>query len=212
MTRGQRLLAALGIITLTGYLVTATGIVGSVNQVTLVVIFAIGPVAIIGISRLLDSLVPELGAPNVRLARIFLATAFVLFTVMVVVQRMIVLQFRDMGAAAPDAATAHTLQVVRSGVNLVQLGLDVAFDVFYCVGLMLFAIAIARHPAFGGVVGALGVTCGAALLALNLIAFPYTPRDAGLVDLGPVTGLWWMLVIALQIRRARRGSRSLAVA
>lgn len=90
--------------------------------------------------------------------------------------------------------------------------MDVAFDVFYCVGLMMLAAALARHPAFGRAVAVFGFISAAGLLALNLVAFPYTPSEAGLVDLGPVTGVWWLLVIVLQIRRMRRGRVRLAPA
>lgn len=211
MTRNQRLLAGLGIGALVVYLTTATGVVHD-NRITVALAFAIGPVAVIAILRLVASLAPDIDPPTQRLCRIFLATAFVLFTTMVVIQQMLQLQFRDLAAAAPDAATVATLGLVRQGVNTVQRGLDVAFDLFYCVGIVVLAGALYRHPAFGRFVGALGIASGGALLALNLIAFPYVPAESGLVDLGPVTGLWWLMIIGLQWRRRRSQAQALAAA
>jgi hypothetical protein len=44
----------------------------------------------------------------------------------------------------------------------------------------------------------------AGLLAFNLWAFPVPPADAGLVDLGPVTGAWWVIVIVILLRTERK--------
>jgi hypothetical protein len=55
-------------------------------------------------------------------------------------------------------------------------------------------------PAFGRVLGGFGVISAAGLLLLNLATFPYPPAQSGLVDLGPVTGVWWLLVF-IQIKR-----------
>jgi hypothetical protein len=57
-----------------------------------------------------------------------------------------------------------------------------------------------RHPDFGRLLGGFGVVSASALLLLNLWAFPYPPADSGLIDLGPLTGVWWLAVI-VQIKR-----------
>ncbi len=205
MILNQRLLAvAAGVAVLATYLATATGAVHGTNPLLLTLVFAIGPVAIVGILRFVKDVAPAGETTTWRLARLLLVVAFVLFTTMVILQQMFALQFPALIAAAATPATAETLRVVRSGVNLVQLGLDVAFDVFYCTGLIALGSALYRHPAFGKVIGAAGVICGLALLATNMLAFPYVPTERGLVDLGPVTGVWWLVVIGLRARQWRR--------
>lgn len=74
----------------------------------------------------------------------------------------------------------------------VWLGLDVAWDVYVGLGTGLFAIAMLRHPRFGKVMGVTGVLLAASLLASNLVTFPTPPVEAGLVDLGPAIGLWYL--------------------
>ncbi len=91
----------------------------------------------------------------------------------------------------------------------IWLGLDVAWDVFGCVGTVLLAVAL--WQARFRVLGAIGALAGAALLALNLGTFPTPPGEAGLVDLGPLVALWYMvlcvrllLVVAGEVVEARR--------
>jgi hypothetical protein len=95
------------------------------------------------------------------------------------------------------------LDVVFKGTNLIQQGIDVSFDVFYCLGMIVLAAVLYRHRDFGRILGGLGVMSAAGLLVLNLWTFPYPPANSGLLDLGPPTGVWWLLV-CVQIQRVLR--------
>lgn len=210
MIRGRSLLLCAGLAAVLVYLAATMGLMHADSRVGLALVFGIGPVATFGAVRLVDSLEPDLDATTLRLCRVFLTSAFVLLTLTGVVQQTVRLQFRDLIAAAPDVATAGSLRAIYTGVNLVQLGMDVAFDMFYCAAIVILAGALYRHPRFGRVIGVSGIAAGMSLLALNVAAFPYVPAESGLVDLGPVTGVWWLLVIAAQVRRSRStGSSSL---
>jgi hypothetical protein len=203
MMNSRRIAASAGLLVLGVYFVTTTGVVSGRDVVTRSLAFAIGPVAIIGIFRLLDTLNSDRHRQAIRICRVFLVSAFVLFTTMVILQQMTLLQFRALEASVPALGTGETLRVVRAGVNFTQLGIDVAFDVFYCAGVMILGGVLYSLPAFGRVIGALGVAAAGALLVVNLMAFPSVPTEVGLPDLGPVTALWWVLVIGLQLRRSR---------
>jgi len=212
MSRAERFGAGIGIAILLFYIASTTQLIDKANALTLALAFAIGPVAIVGVRRLADTLEPDLKGATLGTARLFLVVAFVLFTVMVVVQQMVGLQFQQFLAQAPDPASTQALRVVYRGVNLVQLGLDVSFDIFYCLGVIALGATVYQHPSFGRLVGGLGIVSGAALLMINLAAFPKVPVEVGLVDVGPVTGLWWLLLIGLQIRRRRQNPPSLVAA
>jgi hypothetical protein len=85
----------------------------------------------------------------------------------------------------------------------VWLGLDVAWDVYIGLGTLLFAICALRHPRLGLVVGIAGIVIATGLLALNLYTFPTPPANAGLVDLGPAVGLWYLVVTILLLSSLR---------
>ena len=102
----------------------------------------------------------------------------------------------DLGGVDPTTlGTAYQL------AERVHLGLDVAWDVYFAVGMGLFGVAAYSHPRFGRMVGALGVLVAAALLVLNIATFPIPPASAGSFDLGPVAGVWY-LVVTVQIIRS----------
>jgi hypothetical protein len=92
------------------------------------------------------------------------------------------------------------------GVFTVQLGLDVAWDIFICAGTVLLALAMWAHPRFGKAFTVTGVVIGGLTLGLNLYTFPVPPAAAELVDLGPVVGLWFFIV-TIQLTRSLRWAR-----
>jgi hypothetical protein len=199
----------LGLAVVLVYLGAATGILKGADNLTLALVFAIGPVAIVGVLSISRRLAPQGGSLVLRAGTTFLTIGFALFTLMLVVQQTIFIRFRQFRSEATDEAAKEALALVFKGVNLVQLGADVAFDVFYCLGVILLAAVMYRHRDFGKAFGVLGIVSASALLAFNLYTFPSVPADAGLVDLGPVTGLWWLAVI-VQFFRLERKSRSAA--
>lgn len=106
-----------------------------------------------------------------------------------------------------DAADAHIKELIQwsySAADKVQLGLDVSWDIYICLGTILFAVNMWRHPSFGKAIGAAGVAIGAALLALNLASFPEPPAESGSIDLGPLIGLWYLAAAILMIRALMR--------
>ncbi len=83
---------------------------------------------------------------------------------------------------------------VSPEVNAIQLGLDVAWDAYIGLGTICFGLAMLGHPRFGRVFGGSGMAIAAGLLAFNLWTFPTPPANAGLADLGPAIGLWYLVV------------------
>lgn len=76
----------------------------------------------------------------------------------------------------------------------VWLGLDVAWDIYIGVGTLLFAAATYTHPWFGKAIGISGISIALLLLVLNLWTFPTPPASAGLFDVGPLVGSWYLVV------------------
>lgn len=96
----------------------------------------------------------------------------------------------------------------RDAVSI-WLGLDVAWDIYVGLGTLLFGLAAVRHPRLGRLVGSAGVVIAVGLLVLNLYTFPTPPAEAGLVDLGPAVGLWY-LVVTVMVLRSLKWARSSA--
>ena len=97
------------------------------------------------------------------------------------------------------ASKMRTERLTREG-EAVWLGLDVAWDVYMGLGTLVFALNAYTHPRLGRFVGAAGVLIAVALLGFNLATFPVPPANAGLVDVGPLVGLWYLVVTILTLR------------
>ena len=75
--------------------------------------------------------------------------------------------------------------------NSLQLGVDMAFDIFILGGFILLGIAMIQHPQFGKWFGWPAIVIGAFGLGLNAWTFPTPPGSAGLFDGGPLVGMWF---------------------
>lgn len=75
-------------------------------------------------------------------------------------------------------------------IDRVQLGFDIAWDIFIGVGTVLIAWNMRTHARFGQWFGWLGIGIGGSVLFLNLYTFPIPPGGAGFFDAGPFVGLW----------------------
>jgi hypothetical protein len=137
----------------------------------------------------------ESGNPVVlQLAVLFNVLGAAIFTMMLLVQLAIGYQLQSIGKEAIDPTALRTAMIG------VQLGLDVAWDIFISLGTLLFAISMLRDARFGLIVGIAGILIAVALLILNLWTFPTPPAAKNLVDLGPLVGIWYLAVTIMMIR------------
>ena len=146
-------------------------------------------VASYGLCKMLDLDAPRISS---RLGMLLNALAGALFTAMVLVQ--LAVHYSLEGEKAPRQVIA------------IWLGLDVAWDAYIGLGTLCFALAMLRHPRFGRLFAWPGLAVAVAMLALNFYSFPTPPGEAGLVDLGPAVGLWYLLV-TIQIWRSLAWAR-----
>ncbi len=169
------------------------------ERLSLALVFLIAPAAIIGalsIRRWLGSIpTTPFRSLVIDAGTVFLAIAFAFFDLMLIVQQTVRFFYRDLLAAAENTAAAETLRLAYGLVNPVQLGIDIAFDVFYCLGIVLISAAMLAKGKIERVIGWFGIVAASGLLTFNLWTFPRPPADSGLVDLGPATAVWWIAVI-----------------
>lgn len=119
-------------------------------------------------------------------ATIFGITAGTLVNLMIVVQSAIHLTI--------PADARESLGLAYDGLNMVQLGMDVSWDIYLSAATILLGLVMFSHPRFGVIWGVITLLIGGGLLALNLAAFPIPPVNASSFDPGPVSGMLYLFV------------------
>lgn len=138
-----------------------------------------------------------------QLAVILGIGAPVLVSAMLTVQMSLVSYMQRFYHPLDEAAKAAQINIWRA-VDSVQLGLDVAWDMFILPTILLFSLGLMKHPAFGRVFGGIGLILGAGGLALNIWTFPTPPINVGLPDVGPFAVTWYGILFILMIRASRK--------
>ena len=112
---------------------------------------------------------------------------------------------------AVDDVEAGLSPAVSDAFEHVEFGLDLSWDVFLVAGTILFSCAMLADPRFGRRFALPGIVLAAALFVLNFTTFPTPPASEGLVDLGPLVGLWYAAVSVQALRLQRLTGRDGAV-
>jgi len=138
-----------------------------------------------------------------QLAAILGICAPVLVSAMITVQMSLVSYMERYYHPLDEAMKASQINIWRA-VDSVQLGLDVAWDMFILPTIILFSWSLMKNPAFGRVFGGIGLFLGIGGLALNIWTFPTPPINVGLPDVGPFAVTWYGILFILMIRAQRK--------
>ena len=132
--------------------------------------------------------------PTLEIAYIFgIIGAALACSLLVIQQANNVWHGEAMEVAQTDEVKALLKAAYRS-TNRVQAGLDVAFDIFITIAMILFGINLAKSPKLPAFLGIVMSLIATVLFVLNMITFPDGPAEAGLIDVGPLLGLWMLIV------------------
>jgi len=142
-----------------------------------------------------------------QVAVIFGICAPVLVSAMLTVQMSLISYMERFYHPLEQSLKESQINIWRA-VDSVQLGLDVAWDMFILPTVILFSIGIMKHPAFGKVFGLIGLVLGVVGLVLNIYTFPTPPINVGLPDVGPFVVFWYAILFALMIRAQRKSMSS----
>jgi hypothetical protein len=116
------------------------------------------------------------------------------------VTAMIIIQMAINYSTAP-VADEQLVSLIRRRLWDIDLGLDVAFDVFIGLGTLFFSISMIRDPRFGKVIGWFGIfTSLVVVLGANFYYFPDPPYTQGFPHVGIFTGLWYLGVVIIILR------------
>jgi len=135
-----------------------------------------------------------------RLAFVFAVTAFTTVLGMIIVQLAV-------GAGVGEITTGldeQTGKALRHGLRMIDLGLDVAWDMLIGTALIFSGMAMRRRTGLGPGWGIPSMMLGAALILLNTATFPWPPGDRGLFDIGPFIGVFVMALAARLVLLGRR--------
>ena len=138
------------------------------------------------------------------LALIFAIAAFTTVLAMIVVQLAVDAGIREV-AGGLDAATANAF---RRGLRLIDMGLDVAWDMLIGAALISSGVALWRCRRLGPWWALPSIALGAALIVLNAMTFPWPPASRGLFDIGPAIGLFVMALAARLALLGRSAART----
>ena len=174
------------------------------EPIALFLAFAFGPlfmVASLGIYRLLKLWKPSM---LLEVGFLFNVVATALVTLMLSVQQTSFAFHDRFKVADRGTVTEEQLRWIFKEVNAIQLGIDIAWDVFISLGTLCFAIAMWKHPVFGRILPAVGVIVSLLILSFKMVWFPEPPADAGSIDFGPAVALWYIgLAVYLRVRGRR---------
>ena len=132
-------------------------------------------------------------------------------TVMAVVQRAVFSTFLPIKPEATDVIAYEAWKMGLESGNAIQLGLDIVWDIFILIGMVLLAISMYSHPRLGKIISIIGITIGLLGLYFNLSTFPTPPAGAGSFDMGPLVGLWFLAVTIMVIARLKWMRHSLEI-
>ncbi len=138
-----------------------------------------------------------------HLAFLFASLAFVLVAAMMSAQLAVKTGMEEYIQNATRNAQ-ETLELARTSIRLVDMGLDVAWDLFIGTALLFLAFALQGHPDFGLWWSVPSALLGLLLMVLNVATFPWPPDTQGLLDIGPAVGLF---IIVLSGRLLLLGNR-----
>lgn len=147
-------------------------------------------ISFMGLHRFLRK---EFNTASLEIAYIFGIIGGAIACSLIVIQQANFIWHHEAMAYANTEEAKALLKAAYRGVNRVQAGLDVAFDIFITISWILFGLNIAKSKNFNKLLGWTGSLIALTLLVLNLYTFPNGPAESGLFDLGPFLGLWALI-------------------
>ena len=171
------------------------------TSVSLAVVSLFPILGIVAVFALCDYIAAQGEGVAHRIAFAFAVAGFSTLLAMLLVQLAVSAGAAEM-ARGLDAATAKAL---KRSLRLVDLGLDVAWDLLFGTAMVFLGFALRKRSGFGPSWGLPLLVLGVLLMVLNIATFPWPPGDHGSVDLGPLAG---MFMLALFIRLAFLGRRA----
>lgn len=128
-----------GILSIAAYFAAVTGVLP--HRVTYVLAFAMGPLLSVAFLGFYYFLREHRNSAALQTATVFAIVAGALVNLMLVVQQSLFVSI--------PPATRATMGPAWKGFNLVQLGMDVSWDIYISAAIVLLGVVLWKHPRFG---------------------------------------------------------------
>jgi hypothetical protein len=141
-----------------------------------------------------------------QLGVLMLVLAGAINTIMAAMQGALRIYFENL-PHDPEVISESKLAAWKMGLhsgNSLQMGVDVAWDYFVLIGMILLGVAIVGHEKFGRWFGWSAIALGAAGMFFNGWTFPDPPGAEGLLDVGPLCGAWFAILVIRMIMIYRK--------
>ena len=153
--------------------------------------FAFGPFVIVAYIGIYSSWKQEQDGALLRISCIFGIIYGAIVTSLIFIQVANNMWHAELMEEATSEDAKEVYRTIHRSVNRVQAALDVAFDLFVTVSVILLGFILIKENTTSKIIGIAGILIAALLLSLNLYTFPNGPAYAGLFDAGPFLGLWY---------------------
>lgn len=181
------------------------------SQQLIVVYFWAGPLmAVFGILNsyaIYRILATERQGSMNRLAYLFSVIAFSFVTIMITIQESVRIAISQRYLDAAGSIKQELYQTIYLALDGVDLGIDLAWDLFLGLSIILAGIVMLKHSRFKALFGIPSIFCGVLLLILNGITAPIPPDAKGFFDAGALVGLYglilsvYMFVVGFKMRK-----------
>jgi len=172
-------------------LATQVSISPTINRL---LFFSFGPLLIITTIGLYKLLITQGNLISIQLGTVFLIISRICHTIMATMQGSISAIMKGYISNAEDENQKEILISTYKSVFSTQAGVDMAFDIFISIGVIMIAYSMWNNIRFGKIVSILGVLFAGTGLLFNLIAFPENAGNVGLIDPSPLFGIWFLIV------------------
>ncbi len=167
------------------------------HSIVRIAFFSVGVFGVVSVGGLYHLIKKHKNSVVLQMAVLLSIVTFSFFTLMAVIQETTGVYWQE---SLSGNQSDEVVNSIWRAVDAVQLGRDITFDIFYTLTFILYSILMFNHPRFGKVFSISGIVLFSSLLFLNLFTFPHPPSSKGLFDVGPITGLWALVVIIQSLR------------
>jgi drug/metabolite transporter superfamily protein YnfA len=131
---------------------------------------------------------------SLQVGTLFLIISGALVTLMTSMQGALKAVFQNIFIKNGSQSAQIAREMALKSGDALQLGADIAWDLFVFLSVIFLSLAALNHPRLGWMFALPGILIGLVGLGFNLCTFPHNPGTAGLIDTGPLVGLWFTAV------------------